>query len=109
MKMTMEPVLSPPEDKAAAALEKAKSALVQEIDGDADRRDQWKKRNRYYHSQLEDLCASLIPAGSDILEIGCSTGGLLAALKPAKGLGLDMSPRCIAMAKVMHPELTFQS
>ena len=85
----------------------AKADLIRDMDQGADQRDLWKRKNRYYHQQIESLCASLIPSGSQILEIGCSTGGLLAALKPARGLGIDFSPRCVAIAKERFPHLDF--
>src|ERR1035437_643845 len=91
-----------------APLEDAKADLIRAIDQGADERDQWKRKNRYYHQQIESLCASLIPSKSQVLEIGCSTGGLLAALKPARGLGLDFSPRCVAIAKDRYPGLRFE-
>jgi len=97
----------PEEDHAAAALAKAKNALIESIDSDADKRDFWKRKNRYYHEQIEKLCALQIPAGSAVLEIGCSTGGLLAALKPSHGVGLDLSPRCIEIAQARYPTIAF--
>jgi SAM-dependent methyltransferase len=102
-----EPAIAQSEDRAASAMARAKLALIQEIDLDADRRDAWKRRNRYYHAQIESLCSSLVLPGSKVLEIGCSTGGLLSAMKPAVGLGLDFSPRCVALAQTEHPKLQF--
>jgi len=34
-----------------------------------------------------------VPPGQRVLEIGCGLGDLLAAVKPATGLGLDFSPQ----------------
>jgi SAM-dependent methyltransferase len=106
--MTPISLLSTSEDQAAAALAKAKQTLIDEIDSGADKRDLWKRKSGYYHEQVEKLCASHIPAGSTVLELGCSTGGLLAALKPSRGLGLDFSPRCIAIAQSQYPNIRFR-
>src|SRR5207237_9623987 len=65
-------------------------------------------RNHYYHSQVAELCAFLIPAQSKVVEIGCSTGGLLASLQPSQGLGVDISSRCISIAQAKYPGLNFQ-
>src|ERR1017187_1958499 len=89
-------------------LENTKADLIRAIDKGADERDQWKRKNCYYHQQIESLCASLIPSKSQVLEIGCSTGGLLAALKPARGLGLDFSSRCVAIARERYPNPHFE-
>lgn len=42
-----------------------------------------------------------------MLEIGCGRGDLLAALRPARGVGVDVSRGMLAAARRRHPELTF--
>src|SRR5690349_13400085 len=61
----------------------------------------------YYHTQLERVYQHLIPEGASVLEVGCGTGRLLAALKPATGVGVDFSEDTIAAARREHPELEF--
>jgi SAM-dependent methyltransferase len=48
-----------------------------------------------------------VAPGQRVLELGCATGDLLAALKPSQGVGVDFSPEMIARARERHPELTF--
>jgi SAM-dependent methyltransferase len=67
----------------------------------------WKKRNRYYHRTLERYFSFLIPPGSSVLEMGCGTGDLLAAVKPRIGVGIDFSGEMIAAARKSHPNLHF--
>ena len=43
-----------------------------------------------------------------MLELGCSAGDLLAALRPARGVGIDLSPAMVAEARSRHPDLTFE-
>jgi SAM-dependent methyltransferase len=43
-----------------------------------------------------------------VIEVGCGLGDLLAAVKPARGVGVDFSPAMIALARQRHPELEFQ-
>ena len=45
--------------------------------------------------------------GSRVLDIGCATGEMLAAVKPGYGVGIDISPAAIEEARRKHPELTF--
>ena len=48
-----------------------------------------------------------IPPGARVLEIGCGLGNLLAAVKPARGVGIDFSPALLAAAREQHPDLAF--
>ncbi|HEY3310434.1 MAG TPA: glycosyltransferase [Anaerolineales bacterium] len=63
--------------------------------------------NREYHHRLKELHQLLVSPGLSVLEIGCGRGDLLAALGPARGVGVDFSPEMIAQARQRHPELTF--
>jgi SAM-dependent methyltransferase len=42
-----------------------------------------------------------------VLELGCGLGDLLAAVRPAQGVGVDFSPEVVALAKERHPNLEF--
>lgn len=57
---------------------------------------------RGFHAQLLRFFRHHIPEGRRVLEWGCGTGDLLAGLRPARGLGLDFSPRMIARAREAH-------
>jgi SAM-dependent methyltransferase len=67
----------------------------------------WQKKNRAYYQNLERLVRFVVPEGASVLEIGCGLGDLLAALKPADGLGVDLSTRLIELARARHPGLRF--
>ena len=73
----------------------------------ADDRIRWIARNRAYYGDDRKYTQFLIPKGSRVLEVGCATGELLAALKPSYGVGLDFSKKMIEIARRDHPELTF--
>ena len=79
------------------------------FDEKADNIKKWERRNKYYYSDLEKLCNFLIPENSSVLEIGCGTGNLLAALKPVKGLGIDFNQRMVEIAKKRHTTLMFRT
>jgi SAM-dependent methyltransferase len=66
-----------------------------------------KQRNAYYYRCLEDYFKFLIPEGYRVLDIGSGDGNLLAALKPARGLGVDLSPANVKEAQKSHPQLEF--
>ena len=74
----------------------------------APRRDRWMRRNRYYYRAMADYCRFVIPPGSSVLEIGCGTGDLLAALAPHRGVGIDVSPEMVERAAAKHPDLEFR-
>jgi SAM-dependent methyltransferase len=67
-----------------------------------------RESQRYYHRLLLRNYGFLVPPGLRVLEVGCGLGDLLAAVKPARGVGVDFSPAMIALARERHPELDFQ-
>jgi len=73
----------------------------------ASKRLLWKKRNRFYHRILEKHYRFIIPEGSNVLELGCGTGELLAAVKPSVGVGVDFSEEMLRIARNRHPHLKF--
>lgn len=68
----------------------------------------WTRRNRTYHRLVEHILRVQASAVGSILEIGCGSGDLLAALRPVEGVGADVSPGMIATARTRHPELEFE-
>lgn len=67
----------------------------------------WAGLGGYYHRRLEEIYQFLVAPGQRVLEIGCSRGNLLAALKPAMGVGIDFSQEMIRRAAQSHPHLCF--
>jgi SAM-dependent methyltransferase len=63
---------------------------------------------RYYHQLLQKYFRFLVPRGARVLELGCGVGDLLAAVEPARGVGVDFSPEMIRLARQRHPQLEFQ-
>ncbi len=68
-------------------------------------REEWIARNRFFYEEDERYLRFLIPPGQRILDLGCGTGHLLAALQPGHGVGVDFSPAMIREARRRHPEL----
>lgn len=69
------------------------------FDNLADKWDFWRKRNFYYHKMTLNQYRLMIPPEATILEVGCATGELLANLEPKRGIGIDISPEMIHLAK----------
>lgn len=64
--------------------------------------DYWKKRNWYYYENLKRILKEFIPPQSRVLDVGCGTGDLLAALQPIYGVGIDISEEMIKVARQKH-------
>jgi len=69
--------------------------------------DKWRRRGRYYDDRLTASCRLHVAAGARVLELGCGNGDLLAAVRPARGVGIDRSEEMVACAQQRHPELEF--
>jgi len=59
-------------------------------------------RRPYFYAYLTRLLRACIPPGASVLEIGCGSGHMLAALEPARGVGIDLSGKAIADARQRH-------
>ncbi len=80
------------------------------FDALAPERDRWRSRASHYHRAIAELCRRYVAPGGRVLELGCGTGDLLAALAPdpAGSLGVDVSAGMVARARARHPELSFE-
>lgn len=84
-----------------------KKKIREYFDGVSDRVRQWQRRSRYYHADQHRHFRHLVEPGRRVLELGCGTGDLLAALAPGEGVGIDFSERMIDAARTAHPHLQF--
>jgi SAM-dependent methyltransferase len=73
----------------------------------AQQLDTWTGWGGYYHQRLTQIYKFLVAPGQRVIEIGCARGDLLAAVKPAIGVGVDFSGEMIRRAVQRHPELRF--
>src|SRR5665213_3104461 len=99
-----------PEPTAPAATRpiSARKQLLRELsDRFAARRDEFIARNRAFHEDDRRYLKFLIPPGQNVLEIGCGTGGLLAASGPFDAIVLadtiGMLDDCQATLAGLHP------
>ena len=92
-------------DDTAKEYAEERSACWQAI---AERGERDRKRlHAHYQNYLHRLYRFLVPEGLRILELGCAEGDLLAALKPACGVGVDFAPAMLDIAEKRHPELQY--
>lgn len=76
-------------------------------DAFAQQQKRWAGPRRYYQRRLAEIYSFLIPPGMRVLEIGSGLGDLLAAVRPSYGVGIDLSPAMVALAKERHSGLHF--
>jgi ubiquinone/menaquinone biosynthesis C-methylase UbiE len=74
---------------------------------DARAAQRHKELARRYQLLLRHYYRFLVPPDARVLELGCSSGELLAAVQPALGVGIDFSPAIIEQARKRHPHLEF--
>ena len=87
--------------------EERRLRLIEQFDRLAPERDRWRAKNAAYYGAIEKLVRFVVPEGASVLEIGCGTGDLLAALKPSHGVGVDASAGLVQIAARKHPQLEF--
>ena len=86
-----------------------KSLVRDHFDSIASEYDYWKKKNSYYYDTIIEFVSRIVPEGSTVLEIGCATGSILSAIKPSRGVGVDLSSEMIKIASAKYPEYSFYS
>ena len=94
-------------EREESALLGYRRKLIAHWDSVARQLDHWKGWGGAYHRHLEHVYRFLVPSGQRVIEIGCGTGDLLAALKPTVGVGVDFSGEMVQRAAKRHPGLRF--
>ncbi len=69
----------------------------------------FKARNRYYHAFLKRWVRAMVPPGRKVLDVGCGRGEILSAVEPSVGVGIDVAPAMVALARADHPGLDFRA
>jgi SAM-dependent methyltransferase len=61
-----------------------------------------RRRHRYYYDYLTRILRVRVPEGLRVLDLGCGAGHLLAALRPSRGVGIDVSAPAVREARERH-------
>ena len=96
-----------PENSPARTLSPRKARVLELAQRLAPERNRWIERNAFFYGQDEKYMRFLVPEGLRVLDLGCGTGRMLAALKPARGVGVDISSNMIEIARRDFPSLKF--
>jgi SAM-dependent methyltransferase len=88
-------------------LNQRKLELLEQVESSLDEQDSWRQFNAAYHEDDLKFMRFLIPPGKRVLELGCGSGRLLAALQPSYGVGVDFSAKVIVKANALYPDLNF--
>ncbi len=86
-----------------------KSAIRQHANSIAAERNRWIENSRAYYEADRTYMRFLVAEGASVLDVGCGTGELLAALKPSRGVGLDLGQAMIDIARKSYPHLDFHA
>ncbi len=89
-------------------LTEGKQKIADAMDRISSKREKYIRRNRYYYKDILKFLKFSIPEGSRVLEIGCGTGYVLKALKPSRGVGIDISAGMIEEARKENPASNIQ-
>ena len=103
--------MSPSARRIAEEAAQRSRRRAEQFDALAAERVRWRTRGAGYHRAIEELCRRFVGAGARVLELGCGTGDLLAALAPdpAGSLGVDFAPAMVERARERHPGLRFEA
>ena len=84
-----------------------KKAIEKNFESLASSRDRWIEKNRYFYNNDYSYMKFLVGKGMRVLELDCGTGGLLNALDPSYGVGVDLSSNMVSIAQKNYPDLEF--
>jgi SAM-dependent methyltransferase len=84
-----------------------KQLALAQAEKSANERAAWIARHGFYYEEDWNYMRFLVPKGKRVLDLGCGAGGLLNALEPSYGVGIDFSQAMVDLAKSNHPHLTF--
>ena len=88
-----------------------KNDVKSHFDQIASEYDEFKRKNQYYYDSIKNLILDISSKlhFNSVLDIGCGTGELLDYLNPKTGVGVDISPEMIRLAKKKFNKYEFNA
>jgi SAM-dependent methyltransferase len=101
---TLLPAMKCEPDPAAKSYQ---SERIAHWDGVARGQPKGSRLGAEYHRRIAEIYKHVVSSGLRVVELGCGQGDLLAAVQPARGVGIDFSPEMLRLAREKHPHLHF--
>ena len=89
------------------ALNRMREARRAFQDENAETRDRWIESNQYFYGEIRKLLCFVVGNGKRVLDVRCLTGDTIAALQPARGVGVEIGQAMVNKARQKHPKLHF--
>lgn len=70
-------------------------------------RHRWITRNRYFYDAIRRVLRHIIEPGRKVLNVRCQTGFLLDAVRPSRGVGVEVSREMVELAGRDYPGYRF--
>ncbi len=89
-------------------LDSLRQRIKEKYNYSAPHRQKQVDRHRYYYNHIKKILQFLVEPNRRVLQIRSDTGGLLAAVNPCYGVGLDISENLASLAKEKYPKYDFR-
>jgi 2-polyprenyl-3-methyl-5-hydroxy-6-metoxy-1,4-benzoquinol methylase len=86
----------------SAPPDRIREEVRQFFDDNHERIERARRARRYFYGYLTRVIQARVPPGLRVLDVGCGSGHLLASLRPATGVGIELSSRAVATARRTH-------
>jgi SAM-dependent methyltransferase len=90
-----------------SAIQKFSKERIEHWDRVSLKKEKPQRASAFYHQLLKYYYSFFVSPGLRVLELGCSHGDLLAAMKPSLGVGIDFSGNMVRKACQKYPDLMF--
>jgi SAM-dependent methyltransferase len=86
----------------------AYTGIAEAFDALAEGRAHTPRSSGGYHKLIRSIHRAIVHPDASVLDLGSGDGDLLASVRPAHGVGVDVSPAMVEHASELHPGLTFE-
>lgn len=89
------------------SLSKSSDTMYTSNNLDANPFDYWLHKNKYYHQEALSFFRFTIPQHSSVLHVNCRNGYLLEAIRPQRGVGIDLDAVSVRQAQERYAAFDF--